>query len=91
MMKLIFSCEQKQNIEYPAFTGSAFLAIRLPTPSRRYFRMSMKIKATPPVLDGIIMYCKARGGGYTALSVHNGKLEYRFDLGDGKYIENKNS
>ncbi|XP_045541991.1 basement membrane-specific heparan sulfate proteoglycan core protein isoform X1 [Papilio machaon] len=80
------NCEQKQNIEYPAFTGSAFLAIRLPRTSRRYFRMSMKIKATPPVIDGIIMYCKARGGGYTALSVHNGKLEFRFDLGDGRPV-----
>ncbi|CAK1588065.1 unnamed protein product [Parnassius mnemosyne] len=80
------NCEQKQTIEYPAFTGSAYLAIKLPRTSRRYFRMSMKVKATSPVTDGIIMYCKARGGGFTALTVHNGKLEFRFDLGDGNPV-----
>ncbi|XP_068617476.1 basement membrane-specific heparan sulfate proteoglycan core protein isoform X3 [Battus philenor] len=80
------NCEQNQTIEYPAFTGSAFLAIKLPRTSRRYFHMSMKIKAAPPLMDGIIMYCKARGGGYTALTVHNGKLEFRLDLGDGNPV-----
>ncbi|KAM3968767.1 basement membrane-specific heparan sulfate proteoglycan core protein isoform 3-T3 [Aphomia sociella] len=79
------NCDVKQYIEYPAFTGSAYLAIKAPTTSR-FFKMSMKVKATMPVTDGIIMYCaeSPRGyGGFTSLAVHNGKLEFRYDLGDG--------
>ncbi|CAK1554719.1 unnamed protein product [Leptosia nina] len=79
------NCEMRQNIEYPAFTGSAFLAIKPPQTSR-YLKMSMKIKAKPPVTDGIIMYCaqSPRGyGGFTSLTVRDGHLEFRYDLGDG--------
>nr|XP_032526331.1 basement membrane-specific heparan sulfate proteoglycan core protein [Danaus plexippus plexippus] len=79
------NCEIKQNIDYPAFTGSAYLAIKPPKTSR-FLRMSMKIKAKPPVTDGIIMYCaqSTRGyGGFTSLAVHNRRLEFRYDLGYG--------
>ncbi|XP_041987673.1 basement membrane-specific heparan sulfate proteoglycan core protein-like isoform X2 [Aricia agestis] len=79
------NCDNRQNINYPAFTGSAYLAIEAPKTSRS-LRMSMKIKAKPPVTDGIIMYCAQsdRGyGGFTALTVHDGRLEFRYDLGDG--------
>ncbi|XP_052752510.1 basement membrane-specific heparan sulfate proteoglycan core protein isoform X3 [Galleria mellonella] len=79
------NCDVKQYIEYPAFTGSAYLAIKAPSTSK-FFKMSMKVKATTPVTDGIIMYCaeSARGyGGFTSLAVHNRKLEFRYDLGDG--------
>lgn len=82
-----FSCEDRQNIEYPAFTGSTFMAIKPPGTSR-YLRMSMKIKPTPPpVTDGILMYCaqSPRGyGGFTSLTVRNGHLEFRYDLGESK-------
>lgn len=81
----LYSCESKQSIEYPAFTGSAYLAIKQPGPTRT-LKMSMNIKAASPVTDGIIMYCaeSPRGyGGFTSLAVHNGKLEFRFDLGKG--------
>lgn len=77
----------KQSIEYPAFTGSAYLAIK-PPKSSRTFRMSMKVKPTAPVTDGIIMYCaeSAHGyGGFISLAVRNGRLEFRYDLGDGMY------
>ncbi|KAJ8737484.1 hypothetical protein PYW08_000079 [Mythimna loreyi] len=79
------NCEEKQSIEYPAFTGSAFLAIKAPAPSRT-LRMSMRIKAASPVTDGIIMYCaeSSRGyGGFTSLAVHDARLEFRYDLGGG--------
>ncbi|XP_038216733.1 basement membrane-specific heparan sulfate proteoglycan core protein-like isoform X4 [Zerene cesonia] len=79
------NCDVRQYIEYPAFTGSAFLAIKPPQTSR-YLRMSMKIKPKPPVTDGIIMYCaqSARGyGGFTSLAVKDARLEFRYDLGDG--------
>uniref|UniRef100_A0A2A4JYV4 Hemolin n=1 Tax=Heliothis virescens TaxID=7102 RepID=A0A2A4JYV4_HELVI len=79
------NCEKKQSIEYPAFTGSAYLAIKPPAPSRT-LRMSMRIKAAAPVSDGIIMYCaeSPRGyGGFTSLAVHNERLEFRYDLGGG--------
>ncbi|XP_050360631.1 basement membrane-specific heparan sulfate proteoglycan core protein isoform X15 [Nymphalis io] len=79
------NCEVKQNIAYPAFAGSAYLAIKPPKTSR-FLRMSMKIKPKAPVTDGIIMYCaqSARGyGGFTSLAVHDGRLEFRYDLGDG--------
>lgn len=78
-------CETQQSIEYPAFRGSAYLAINTPR-TTKLFRMSMKIKATSPITDGIIMYCagSARGhDGFTSLAVHDGKLEFRFDVGDG--------
>ncbi|XP_075991621.1 terribly reduced optic lobes isoform X3 [Anticarsia gemmatalis] len=77
------NCEIKQSIEYPAFTGSAFLAIKAPQGGRT-LRMSMKVKAASPVTDGIIMYCaeSQRGyGGFTSLTVHDGRLEFRYDLG----------
>ncbi|XP_047041100.1 basement membrane-specific heparan sulfate proteoglycan core protein-like isoform X2 [Helicoverpa zea] len=79
------NCEKKQSIEYPAFTGSAYLAIKPPAPSRT-LRMSMRIKAAAPVSDGIIMYCaeSPRGyGGFTSLAVHDERLEFRYDLGGG--------
>ncbi|XP_049885171.1 basement membrane-specific heparan sulfate proteoglycan core protein-like isoform X3 [Pectinophora gossypiella] len=79
------NCDMKQSIEYPAFTGSAYLAIKAPQ-TNRYFQMSMKVKPSAPVTDGIIMYCaeSPRGyGGFTSLAVHDGKLEFRYDLGDG--------
>ncbi|XP_069364961.1 basement membrane-specific heparan sulfate proteoglycan core protein isoform X10 [Maniola hyperantus] len=79
------NCDVKQNIDYPAFTGSAYLAIKPPNTSR-FLRMSMKIKAKAPITDGIIMYCaqSARGhGGFTSLAVHDGHLEFRYDVGDG--------
>ncbi|KAL0852381.1 hypothetical protein ABMA28_000578 [Loxostege sticticalis] len=79
------NCDVKQSIEYPAFTGSAYLAIKAPKTSR-FFRMSMKVKASYPVSDGIIMYCaeSPRGyGGFTALTVHNKRLEFTYDIGDG--------
>lgn len=79
------NCESKQNIEYPAFTGSAYFAIKPPDTSRS-LKMAMKIKAMSPVTDGIIMYCaeSSRGyGGFTSLTVHNGRLEYTYDLGKG--------
>ncbi|XP_022832802.1 basement membrane-specific heparan sulfate proteoglycan core protein-like isoform X3 [Spodoptera litura] len=79
------NCEEKQSIEYPAFTGSAYLAIKPPAPSRT-LRMSMRIKAASPVTDGIIMYCaeSPRGyGGFTSLAVHDARLEFRYDLGGG--------
>ncbi|XP_045509969.1 basement membrane-specific heparan sulfate proteoglycan core protein isoform X5 [Colias croceus] len=79
------NCDVRQYIEYPAFTGSAFLAIKPPQTSR-YLRMSMKIKPKPPVTDGIIMYCaqSPRGyGGFTSLTVRDARLEFRYDLGDG--------
>nr|XP_026490200.1 basement membrane-specific heparan sulfate proteoglycan core protein isoform X1 [Vanessa tameamea] len=79
------NCEVKQNIAYPAFAGSAYLAIKPPKTSR-FLRMSMKIRPKAPVTDGIIMYCaqSARGyGGFTSLAVHDGRLEFRYDLGDG--------
>ncbi|XP_028173989.1 basement membrane-specific heparan sulfate proteoglycan core protein isoform X3 [Ostrinia furnacalis] len=79
------NCDVKQSIEYPAFTGSAYLAIKAPK-ATRFFRMSMKVKASAPVSDGIIMYCaeSPRGyGGFTALTVHNGRLEFTYDIGDG--------
>lgn len=78
----------KQSIEYPAFTGSAYLAIKPPTATRS-LKMSMKVKASSPVTDGIIMYCAEtpRGyGGFTSLAVRNGKLEFRYDLGGGMYM-----
>ncbi|XP_045489882.1 basement membrane-specific heparan sulfate proteoglycan core protein isoform X8 [Pieris rapae] len=78
------NCDVRHNIEYPAFTGSAFLAIKPPQTSR-YLKMSMKIKPKPPVTDGIIMYCaqSPRGyGGFTSLTVRDGHLEFRYDLGD---------
>ncbi|CAH4038665.1 unnamed protein product [Pieris brassicae] len=78
------NCDVRQNIEFPAFTGSAFLAIKPPQTSR-YLKMSMKIKPKPPVTDGIIMYCaqSPRGyGGFTSLTVRDGHLEFRYDLGD---------
>ncbi|KAH9644190.1 hypothetical protein HF086_008679, partial [Spodoptera exigua] len=80
-----YNCEEKQSIEYPAFTGSAYLAIKPPAPSRT-LRMSMRIKAASPVTDGIIMYCaeSSRGyGGFTSLAVHDARLEFRYDLGGG--------
>lgn len=86
-MKHVYSCEVRQSIEYPAFTGSAYLAIKPPGPARA-LRMSMKIKAAAPVTDGIIMYCaeSPRGyGGFTSLAVHDGRLEFRYDLGGGAY------
>lgn len=50
----------------------------------------MKLKASSsPVPDGVIMYCaeSSRGyGGFTSLAVRNGRLEFRFDLGDGMWI-----
>ncbi|KAL4717631.1 hypothetical protein ACJJTC_000780, partial [Scirpophaga incertulas] len=79
------NCEVRQSIEYPAFAGSAYLAIN-PPKTARSFRMSMKVKAAAPVTDGIIMYCaeSPRGyGAFTALTVHNRRLEFTFDLGDG--------
>nr|XP_037874357.1 basement membrane-specific heparan sulfate proteoglycan core protein isoform X3 [Bombyx mori] len=79
------NCETKQLIAYPAFTGSAFLAINAPPPSRS-MKMSLKIRAATPVTDGIIMYCaeSSRGyGGFTSLTVRNGRLEFRYDLGSG--------
>ncbi|XP_050682975.1 basement membrane-specific heparan sulfate proteoglycan core protein isoform X5 [Leptidea sinapis] len=78
------NCDVRQNIEYPAFTGSAFLAIKSPV-TARYLKMSMTIKPRPPVTDGIIMYCAQHSGfrGFTALTVRNGRLEFTFDLGDG--------
>ncbi|CAG9782356.1 unnamed protein product [Diatraea saccharalis] len=79
------NCDEKQTIEYPAFTGSAYLAVKAPKFSR-LFRMSMKVKATAPVSDGIIMYCAESPRGYrgfTALTVHNSRLEFIYDLGDG--------
>ncbi|CAH2103371.1 unnamed protein product [Euphydryas editha] len=79
------NCEVRQNIAYPAFAGSAYLAIKPPKTSR-FLRMSMKIRPKAPVTDGIIMYCaqSARGyGGFTSLAVHDGRLEFRYDLGDG--------
>ncbi|KAJ8737311.1 hypothetical protein PYW07_000582 [Mythimna separata] len=79
------NCEEKQSIEYPAFTGSAYLAIKPPAPSRT-LRMSMRIKAASPVTDGIIMYCaeSSRGyGGFTSLAMHDARLEFRYDLGGG--------
>ncbi|CAH0716594.1 unnamed protein product, partial [Brenthis ino] len=79
------NCNVKQNIDYPAFTGSAYLAIKSPNTSR-VLRMSMAIRPKSPVTDGIIMYCaqSARGyGGFASLAVHNRRLEFRFDLGDG--------
>ncbi|KAJ0183614.1 hypothetical protein K1T71_000037 [Dendrolimus kikuchii] len=82
------NCESKQNIEYPAFTGSAYFAIKPPETSRS-LKMSMKIKAMSPVTDGIIMYCaeSSRGyGGFTSLTVHNGRLEFTYDLGKGIFI-----
>ncbi|XP_037299981.1 basement membrane-specific heparan sulfate proteoglycan core protein isoform X7 [Manduca sexta] len=79
------NCEVRQSIEYPAFTGSAYLAIKPPVTSR-LLNMSMKVKPTQPVADGIIMYCaeSSRGyGGFTSLAVRNGRLEFRYDLGGG--------
>ncbi|XP_052746482.1 basement membrane-specific heparan sulfate proteoglycan core protein isoform X2 [Bicyclus anynana] len=79
------NCNVKQNIDYPAFTGSAYLAIKAPKTSR-FLRMSMKIKAKAPITDGIIMYCaqSPRGyGGFTSLTVRDGRLEFRYDVGDG--------
>lgn len=76
----------KQNIAYPAFTGSAYLAIKPPN-TTRFLKMSMKIKAKAPVTDGIIMYCaqSLRGyGGFTSLTVRDGRLEFRYDIGDGE-------
>lgn len=49
--------------------------------------MAMKIKPASPIADGIIMYCaeSARGtGGFISLAVHDGKLEWQYDLGDGE-------
>ncbi|XP_053624887.1 basement membrane-specific heparan sulfate proteoglycan core protein isoform X4 [Plodia interpunctella] len=79
------NCDVKQFIEYPAFTGSAYLAIKVPTTSR-ILRVGMNVKAAQPVADGIIMYWaeSAKGtGGFTSLTVRNGKLEFTYDLGDG--------
>ncbi|XP_060809746.1 basement membrane-specific heparan sulfate proteoglycan core protein isoform X4 [Amyelois transitella] len=79
------NCDVKQYIEYPAFTGSAYLAIKVPTTSR-VLKVAMNVKATAPVSDGIIMYWaeSAKGtGGFTALTVRNGRLEFTYDLGDG--------
>ncbi|KAI8430580.1 hypothetical protein MSG28_000802 [Choristoneura fumiferana] len=75
----------RQSIEYPAFTGSAYLAIKTPE-TERSLHMSMKIKAMSPVTDGIIMYCaesELGHGGFTALIVREGRLEFRYQLGDG--------
>lgn len=79
------SCDVKQSIEYPAFTGSAYLAIESPK-YLRTFRVSMKVKPSAPVSDGIILYCAESAHGYGAfisLAVRNGRLEFRYDLGDG--------
>lgn len=81
------SCEETQSVEYPAFSGSAYLALDAPD-GGRFFKLSMKIKPTYPVQDGIIMYCaeSKRGlGGFTSLAVRNQRLEFRYDLNDGKY------
>ncbi|XP_048488585.1 basement membrane-specific heparan sulfate proteoglycan core protein isoform X3 [Plutella xylostella] len=79
-------CEIQQSIEYPAFTGNAFLAVPI-SRRTRFFRIAMKVKASSyPIADGIIMYCaeSPRGyGAFTSLAVRNGRLEFRYDLGDG--------
>lgn len=57
-----------------------------PPNTYRFLKMSMKVKASAPVVDGIIMYCaeSPRGhGGFTSLAVKNGRLEFRYDLGEG--------
>lgn len=84
----IFSCNIQQSIEYPAFTGSAYLAIKTPV-IEKSLHMSMKIKAMSPVTDGIIMYCAESDighGGFTALIVREGRLEFRYQQGDGKLL-----
>ncbi|XP_061720060.1 basement membrane-specific heparan sulfate proteoglycan core protein isoform X2 [Cydia pomonella] len=78
------NCERQQSIEYPAFTGSAYLAIPAP-PSSRSLYMSLKIKAMSPVTDGIIMYCaesEQGHGGFTSLAVKDQRLEFRYQTGD---------
>ncbi|KOB69323.1 Basement membrane-specific heparan sulfate proteoglycan core protein [Operophtera brumata] len=61
-------------------TGRNAYAALKPPDAVRYLSVSMKIKASAPVTDGIIMYCaeSPRGhGGFTSLVVRNGHLEFR--------------
>lgn len=79
------NCENEIVINQPAFSNDAYIAYPTPKQQRR-LKVSLQFK--PKTLnDGIILYCGETDeghGDFASLSIKDGRLEFRFDVGNGK-------
>lgn len=80
-------CETDINIYEPAFSDDAFIAYPTPNITRR-LKMALKIKPKD-LNDGVLLYCGESEEGYgnfASLTMKNGHIEFRFDVGSGPVI-----
>ncbi|XP_055334862.1 agrin-like [Paramacrobiotus metropolitanus] len=76
-------CEEATLTTIPSFGGKSFFELR---PMSGYTQLNIELDFQAHALDGIILYNgqKSDGGGdFVSLSLNNGFVEFRYDLGDG--------
>lgn len=80
-------CERSIDIYEPAFSDDAFVAYPTPNPQRR-LKMGLKVKPRD-LKDGVLLYCGESEEGYgdfASVSLKNGHVEFRFDVGAGPVV-----
>lgn len=81
-------CERDVDIYEPAFSNNAFVAYPTPSLDKRRLKMALKIKPKD-LHDGVLLYSSESDEGYgnfASLSIKNGHIEFRFDVGSGPVI-----
>lgn len=80
-------CERDISVYEPAFSHNAYIAYATPNPQRR-LKMTLKIKPRN-LRDGVVLYCAESEEGYghfTSVTVKDKHVEFRFDVGNGKFL-----
>ncbi|ALC41301.1 SP2353 [Drosophila busckii] len=76
-------CEIRMDLQVPAFNGSSFLRYA-PLGDSALIWLELKVILKPEQLDGLILYSgPEQRGDFIALYLHNGFVEFAFDLGSG--------
>ncbi|EDW02563.1 GH22063 [Drosophila grimshawi] len=76
-------CEIRMDLQVPAFNGSSFLRYA-PLGDSALIWLELKVILKPEQLDGLILYSgPEQRGDFIALYLHDGFVEFAFDLGSG--------
>ncbi|OQV20149.1 Agrin [Hypsibius exemplaris] len=79
-------CEEDSLTVVPSFGGKSYFELR---PISGYTQMTIELEFKSHVLDGILLYNGQKpdgSGDFVSLSLNNGFVEFRFDLGDGPAV-----
>ncbi|XP_023162915.2 uncharacterized protein LOC111594034 [Drosophila hydei] len=79
-------CEIRMDLQVPAFNGSSFLRYA-PLGDSALIWLELKVILKPEQADGLILYSgPEQRGDFIALYLHDGFVEFAFDLGSGPAV-----